>query len=291
MLSAECSCWVQGLLKKLAPIYLAELIRPLFAELNTLLRSLEADDWNRPTVAGRWRVRDVAAHMLDTTLRKVAAYRDGHVIPVEMPIASEADLAGFVNSLNAGGVSYGARLSTRQLTDLLEITARWTADLAESLDPHALALWPVSWAGETASENWMDTGREYTERWHHQMQIRDAVGAGGLLQRRWLYPLLDLSVRAFGRAYEGVPADPEVAVVFEVHAEGENIWSIVRQASSWVVLRGRADGAAATVRVEADTAWRLLYNALSFEDARARVRIDGDRELVKPMLRARSVMV
>jgi hypothetical protein len=33
------------------------------------------------------------------------------------------------------------------------------------------------------------------------MQIRDAVGAPGLLEPRWLDPLLDLSVRAFRRAY------------------------------------------------------------------------------------------
>jgi hypothetical protein len=42
----------------------------------------------------------------------------------------------------------------------------------------------------------METGREYTERWHHQMQIREAVGAPGLLERRWYQPVLDLSVRA-----------------------------------------------------------------------------------------------
>jgi len=279
------------LLKKLAPIYLAELIRPLFAELNTLLRSLEADDWNRPTVAGRWRVRDVAAHMLDTTLRKVAAYRDGHVIPVEMPIASEADLAGFVNSLNAGGVSYGARLSTRQLTDLLEITARWTADLAESLDPHALALWPVSWAGETASENWMDTGRDYTEWWHHQAQIRDAVGAPRLLEPRWFVPLMDISVRVLPRVYAPLEAVPRTAVMLAVHGATHAHWSIVKEERQWQVFSGAPAEPAATVRVDTDDAWRLFYNALREEEAKSRVKIEGDTSLALPLLGARSVIL
>ena len=277
-------------MEPLKPIYTADLFPALHAELIALLRGLDDNDWTRQTIAPAWRVRDVVAHLLDGDLRKLSGGRDRQAL-ASRPLTSFGDIVALINDANASGVAYAARLSPRVMTDLLEVTGRWVSDFVASLPPHGPAHISVAWAGENESENWMDTGREYTERWHHQMQIRDAVGAGGLLQRRWLYPLLDLSVRAFGRAYEGVPADPGVAVVFEVDAEGENVWSIVRQASSWVVLRGRADGAAATVRVEADTAWRLLYNALSFEDARARVRIDGDRDLVKPMLRARSVMV
>jgi hypothetical protein len=47
----------------------------------------------------------------------------------------------------------------------------------------------------------------------------------------------------------------------------------------------------ARVRTDADTAWRLLYNALPPDAARARVAIDGDAALAEPLLRARSVMV
>ena len=81
------------------------------------------------------------------------------------------------------------------------------------------------------------------------------------------------------------------AVVFEVDTEGENVWSVVREASGWSVARGRASRVAACLRTDADTAWKLLYNALSVEAARARVTITGDSALIEPMLRARSVMV
>jgi uncharacterized protein (TIGR03083 family) len=277
-------------MEPLTPIYTADLFPPLHAQLIALLRGLEDSDWARPTIAAPWKVRDVVAHLLDGDLRKLSGGRDRQALALR-PLTSFSDIVALINDANASGVAYAARLSPRVMTDLLEVTGPWVSEFVTALPPHAPAHISVAWAGEMVSENWMDIGREYTERWHHQMQIRHAVGADGLLEPRWLYPLLDLSVRAFGRAYAGVHAAPGVAVVFEVEAPGENVWSVVRDGSGWVVTRGRADNAAALVRVDADTAWRLLYNALSFEDAGARVRIDGDRDLAEPMLRARSVMV
>ena len=200
-------------LQRLTPVYTAPLLRPLLSELLELLRGLTAEQWEAPTVAGAWRVRDVAAHLLDGELRKLAAYRDGHLLPLEAPIRTDRDLARFVNALNADGVAWARRLSPRLLVDLLATTGEWAADLLEALPPHDVAIWPVSWAGEAVSENWMDVGREYTERWHHQMQIRDAVAAPPmLLEARWYRPLLELSVRALPKSYAGVTAAPGAAV-------------------------------------------------------------------------------
>jgi uncharacterized protein (TIGR03083 family) len=278
-------------MKPLTPLHTADLFPGLHAELISLLRGLDDADWSRPTVAGAWRVRDVAAHLLDGDLRKLSAGRDGLRLPPDGPVASFGDIVGLIDRANASGVAYAQRLSPRVITDLLEVTGRWVAEYVAALPPHGEALHSVAWAGEMRSENWMDTGREYTERWHHQAQIRDAVGAPGLLQRRWLHPLLDLSVRAFPRAYEGIDAAPGTAVVFQVDAEGENAWSVVRNASGWQVFRGAADDAATQVRTDADSAWRILYHALPPDAARAHVSITGDAALAEPMLRARSVMV
>jgi hypothetical protein len=137
----------------------------------------------------------------------------------------------------------------------------------------------------------MDVGRDYSERWHHQMQIRDAVAAPGLLERRWLEPLLDLSVRALPRAYADLAAPAGTAVVFEVTGEEGGAWSVVREAAGWRVYRGAADSPGAVVRGAPDAAWRLLYNALPAERARAALEIAGDAALAEPLLGARSVMV
>ena len=106
----------------LEPCLTSHLFRPLLKELLTTLRGLSDEEWQRPTVAPRWRVRDVAAHLLDGDLRKIAVYRDRHALPQDRPITTERDLTGFVNALNATGVEYAARLSPPLITDLLEIT-------------------------------------------------------------------------------------------------------------------------------------------------------------------------
>jgi uncharacterized protein (TIGR03083 family) len=278
-------------MEPMTPIHTAELFPGLHAELVALLRGLDDAGWRAPTVAGAWRVRDVAAHLLDGDLRKLSICRDGNALGGDGPPPSFEAVVHVINDANASGVAYARRLSPRVITDLLEVTGRWVSDYVAALPPHDTSVFSVAWAGEDRSENWMDTGREYTERWHHQMQIRDAVGAPGLLQRRWLHPLLDLSVRALPRAYAGVDAAPGTAVVLQVDAEGENAWSVVRQTSGWEVFRGAAPDAATRIVADADTAWRLFYNALPSDAARTRLTIEGDAALAEPMLRARSVMV
>lgn len=255
----------------------ASLFAPLHAELMTLLRGLSADEWERPTVAPRWRVRDVAAHLLDGQLRKLAAVRDGHLLPMD----GAGSVLALINSLNAGGVAYAQRLSTRLLVDLHDVVGRWSVEFVESLDPDADALFPVAWAGEERSANWMDTGREYTEWWHHQMQIRDAVGRGALLlERRWLEPLLDFSVRALPLAYAG----RDVRLTLRV---GEDAWSL----AEGELTHGEVADPQAVIELEPDIAWRVFYNALPPDDARGRIHVRGERDLAEPLLKTRSVMV
>jgi hypothetical protein len=277
-------------MQPLTPIETAHLFAPLHRELIALLRELEPADWDRPTIAGRWRIKEVVGHLLDDDLRKLSGGRDAHRASIRPSSDGYGDIVAFINALNASGVSYAERLSPRVLVDLLDVTGAWVADFVMSLEPHAVASISVLWAGERQSENWMDIGREYTERWHHQMQIRDAMHVPLLLQSQWLDPVLDLSVRAFPPAYERVDAAVGTAVTFEVDG-GYGSWSIVREPDAWVVMRGRAERSAATVRADADAAWRLLYHALPADRARTALAISGDAALVEPLLRARAVMV
>lgn len=270
------------------PCYTADRFRPLLGELLRVLRDLDADDWPRQTLAPRWKVRDVAAHLLDNDLRKVAVYRDSHLLPLDKPLTSEKDLTEFVNSLNAGGVAYAARLSPRLLVDLLEITGNWVADLVEQLPPHGRSIFAVSWAGEDASENWMDTGREYTERWHHQMQIREAVGRPLLLDPEWMSPLLDISVRALPHAYRSLSPANGTAVALEVSGPTNGAWTLTFVDGRWQIGAGAHASPNTIVRITTDDAWRLFYNALRDP---SRLHVEGDRALAAPLLAARSVIV
>jgi len=266
-----------------APRYVAELFAPLHRELIALLRSLTPEQWERPTVAGAWRVRDVAAHLLDTMLRKLSrrrpAGRNGAV-----PAPSYEEIVTMINDLNATGVAYWRRVTPEVLTDLLDPVGQQVAMLVESLDPHAPADIGVAWAGEDVSENWMDIGREYTEWWHHQMQIRDAVGAPTLLTARWLAPLLDFSVRALPRAYASLEAPEGTAVSIVIDGEA---WTVQREDSEWRLYEGAPTSPTTTIRLDADTAWRLFYNARQ----RKAAVVSGDATLAEPLFRTRSVMV
>ena len=275
----------------LVPLDTAPLFRPLLHELLELLRDLDAADWERPTLAGTWRVRDVAAHLLDGDLRKLSACRDGHLVKPEPPIRNSGDLARFIHAQNAIGVGFGARLSARAIVDLLETTGEEIATFVEQLDANAPAMFAVSWAGETESANWMDTGREYTERWHHQAQIRDAVGAARLLAPRWMEPLLDVSVRALKVAYANQAAPDGTVVSLEVHGPTPGAWSVAREEGRWRVVRGRPATPSALVRVATDDVWRIFYNAVRSPELVYRVEVEGAYDLARPLLNARSVIV
>lgn len=275
----------------LTPCDTVPLFRPLARELVGMLRELSADEWLRPTVAGAWRVRDIAAHLLDGQLRRLSALRDSHFTRPDRPIQSDQDLARFITAQNAAGVAYGARLGTTVLTDLLQHTGEQLADLVAGLDPHGPAIYAVSWAGEQQSENWMDIGREYTEHWHHQMQIRDAAGRPRLLGPRWLEPLLDISVRALPYAYAGVRAAAGTTITLAVTGETTGSWTLARGADRWQLARGRPAAPDAVVTIAADEVWRMFYNALAGDALRRRVTVVGDADLAAPLLRARSVIV
>jgi uncharacterized protein (TIGR03083 family) len=266
------------------------LFAPLNETLVSLLRSLSDDDWLKPTVAPRWRVRDVAAHLLDGQLRNLSFRRDGHRVDAG-PVATYRDLVGFINHLNDSGVRYGDRLSPRVLIDLLEIAGPAMAAYLSSLPPDGEAVFAVAWAGESGSRHWMDVAREYTEWWHHQMQIRDAVGAPLLLEPRWFDPLIEASVRALPVACREVPAADGSQIALVIRAQRSRHFTLVHAGGAWQVLEGQPDRAAASLACDADTVWRLLYNALPPAEAMARVEAGGDARLIEAIVSARSVMV
>src|SRR5688500_3656642 len=96
------------------PIDTRRMFRPVSASLVPLLRGLSPGQWSAPTVAGNWVVRDVVAHLLDSTLRRLSFHRDG-MAPPPPPgsVESTGDFVAFINDLNAQWVSTARRLSPR----------------------------------------------------------------------------------------------------------------------------------------------------------------------------------
>jgi uncharacterized protein (TIGR03083 family) len=276
-------------LRPLEPVLVIDRLAPLHGTLIRLLRGLAPQDWDRPTVCALWSVRDIAAHLLDDDLRRLSFHRDGQAPPAGPP-PSDAELVALVNRMNAEFVGIARRMSPRVIVDLLEVTGPWVVELFRATDPFAPAHWGVTWAGEASSFHWFDVGRDYTERWLHQQQIRDAVGAAPLTGREWLHPVLDLFVRALPRAYRETTAEPGATVRMAIEGPAGGDWTLRRDDPGWRLYAGAADRPSATVRLSDDTAWRLFSKGLRGETARRRVRIDGDQALGAAALGALAVL-
>jgi uncharacterized protein (TIGR03083 family) len=258
------------------PILVAPLFAPLNDELVALLKTLTPEEWNARAV-GTWTVKDVSAHLLDTALRRLSAQRDLYA----PPFAPAQDLAAFINETNAQWVSAARRLSPRILVDLIDRYGREMAEYMTSLDPFAPAQWAVSWAGEKTSPNWFDTARELTERWHHQQQIRDAIGRPPLYDLQYLKPVIETFLRALPYAYRKAAASDGTRITFAVHDVTR--CSIVREAETWSLDCSANGNSTTTVAMSGDTAWRLFTKGLGRDEARRRSEIEGNPALAEPL--------
>lgn len=265
----------------------------LFPKLNSLLidllEGLSPAQWNSSTVCKKWSVKDIAAHLLDTALRRVSAGRDNHFAK-SPEINSYEDLVDFLNTLNAGWVETYKRISPQILVKQINVAQDEFYDHLLTLDLNAPALFPVSWAGEDQSQTWFDIAREYTERWHHQQQIRLALGADSILQRELYYPFLDISMLALPFHYRSKVAVQGTIVTINVVGEAGGSWSIVRKNDAWEFTSDIAEPHS-KVYIDQNIAWMLLSKGIGISEAEQYWQVVGDYELGFHALKMTAFMV
>jgi uncharacterized protein (TIGR03083 family) len=276
-------------LTPVAPVSLVHLFPALDAELVALLRGMATDDWSRPTACALWSVKDIVAHLLDSCLRRLSFGRDRLDPTPDRRIGSYLELVGYLNDLNATWVAALRRLSPRVLTELTAWVAPQLHAYFKSLDPEQPALFPVAWAGQETSANWFDIGREYTERWLHQQQIREAVGSPGLTARPWLHPVLDIFVRALPFTYRDIAAERGTDVQIDIQGPAGGTWTLRCTGDAWALFVGRAPSPITRVILDQGAAWKLFSKALSPE-ARHTIRIEGETRLGEPLLGSLAIM-
>jgi len=260
------------------PILCAHLLRRVDEKLIELLRSLSPSEWDTQTVAPRWKVRDVAAHLLDTVLRKLSLVRDSWQVE-NVAIRSPQDVVTLVNRLNEEGVRVYRRLSPPVLIDLMKLACEQSAVFHESLDPFAPAMFGVSWAGEETSLNWFDTARELTERWHHQQQIRLATRRPGIMTPELYHPVLDCFLRGLPHLYRETQAPAGAVLLVEVEGECGGQWLLARQTDSWSLVKESPAQLAARVTIPQEIAWRVFTKGIDRDSAREQIKMEGDPQL------------
>ena len=254
-------------MKKIEAIDVIALISDLEKMLISLLEGLSDTDWTRQTIAPKWNVKDVAVHLLDGNLRTLSMLRDNYFGENPSNINTYQDLIDYLNTLNADWVKATKRLSPRVIIDLLKSSGKEYCDFLATLNPDDKAEFSVAWAGENESKNWFHIAREYTEKWHHQQQIRLAVGQEvALLEEKWYYPYLDTSVRALPYHYRNVEGKAGDLIKFTFVGEREKSWFLIYN-DGWELITSIDQKPSCEVKIRDEYAWKLFTKGITKDEA------------------------
>jgi uncharacterized protein (TIGR03083 family) len=270
------------------PIIVTDLFPEVLDSLRDVLSGLSAEDWNKPTACPRWSVKDIATHLLGGQLGILSRKRDAYAYSGNR-IKNWDELVVLINNLNDIWVKAASRLSPRLLCDLLKHSGELVCDYFNSLDPYAIGG-PVDWAGPGRAPVWLDLAREYTEWWHHQQQIRDAVGKPGLKEPRFFAPVLDAFVRALPHTYRDAGAEDETVVALTISGDSGGRWLLQRENGAWRLYVHGTHPADAETIIDQEIAWRLFCKGISKDEALARATLLGDRVLASKALEMISVI-
>lgn len=267
-------------MKSSQPILIGDLLSKIDQELIHLLKSLSPEDWTAQTIAPKWKVKDIAVHLLDGNLRTLSMLRDKHSEETTANMDSYEALLAYLNQLNADWVKAMRRLSPRVIIDLLEQSGREYCAYIKSLPLYEKAVFSVAWAGEEESQNWFHIAREYTEKWHHQQQIRLAVGqAAELLKPKWYLPYLETSVRALPYHYRRVQGKDNDLIRFVFRGTTDKVWWLKWEEKAWQLYTESEEKATCEVVIPDAVAWRLFTKGMTRAEALVESEIVGERAL------------
>lgn len=249
----------------------------------TLIKGLSAEEWQAQTVASQWKVKDVVAHLLDGNIRILSMLRDGYQGEAA-EITSYEDLVAFINRLNADWVQAMKRVSPEMLILLHELTGPLYNAYYASLDPLGKATFPVAWAGEEESKNWMHIAREYTEKFLHQQQIRDAVKRPGIMTEAFFLPFVEVCLKALPHTFRDVPAKDGTCIKLSIPGEYGGNWYLLANDRQWVISSTTATKPVAEVTIAAEAFWQLVSKSKRHTDLAALIEVKGDRLLAEKVL-------
>ncbi|MGG9960520.1 maleylpyruvate isomerase N-terminal domain-containing protein [Ferruginibacter sp. SUN106] len=271
------------------PLQTLHLFPALDKALIDLLQSLTAEEWQLPTIAKLWTVKDIASHLLDGNLRTISYYRDNYLEAVGN-INSYADLVVYLNQLNMSWTNATKRLSPQVLIELLASTAKEYIEQLQKLDPFETATFSVAWAGQEKSANWFHIAREYTEKFIHQQQIREAVGRQAILTKELFYPFIDTFMYALPHTYRNVEAVTGTVIQIKILTDIGGEWNIEKTGSGWELKKNITSTPVAIVNITPEIAWKLFSKGITPEEALKKITINGHEKLGAVALQMISVM-
>lgn len=248
-----------------------------------LLRSLDADDWTRPTDLPGWDVKGVASHLahLESELAGVKQKR------VELPDRDHYTAPS--STYTELGLVARDEMSGAQITDELEECARVRHDQLLADPPTDGKGDPprtpgrIGWDWETLLSN------RAIDVWMHGQDIRRAVGRPGAMNDLGAAHAVATFVRAFPYVVDKrVAAPPGTTVVLDVTG-GRPVHLAVRVDDSGRAVPTTPDPDRPTVALRMDVESFTVLSGGRRPAADLPVQVTGDQDLGRRVLDAMAV--
>ena len=224
-------------------------------DLLLLIASLTDEQWLAMSWVPGWTVKDLALHILDDDLGWLSRGRDGD----GSGRLAVDDAGAFVDALNAKNqrwIDSAQQLSRPVVMGLLEWSGHQMDDYYASQDLHGVGS--VSWASDQGVPVWFDIAQDLTERWVHQMQMREAVGMVETYRDDYLPVVMRTFVWAVPHQFRA-PADSGARIRLDLTSGGA--WDLTSDGTGRWALDphvGGDDACVAMIRFDDDAGWRWL---------------------------------
>jgi uncharacterized protein (TIGR03083 family) len=267
-----------------APLDLTPMLRPERMALLDLLRSLSADDWERPTECPAWTTKGIALHILGDDVSLLTRQRDASTDSLTLFALDHPGLSlrGLLDGFNEQWVAASSFLSNELVIALLALVGDWSETFYRDVGLDTMSREPVGLFAETEpSPYWQVIAREYLERFIHQSQIRRAVGTselGGELvtaAARVVMHLLAVWIHDYAPATGS-------AITVDFGAVGT--WTWQRAADRWSVLEGSGDRATAWIAVSPAATVAMLSRGMAQGEVVTSLTIAGDEPLARGVI-------
>ena len=148
----------------------------------------------------------------------------------------------------------------------------------------------MSWGSPESAPTWLHISREYTERWHHQQQIREALGRPLLTAPKLFAPVLTAFVYGLRRTYQTIIAAEGTVLKFTTLGESGGIWYLVRDVNQWDLYNDVTDEPSASVSIVEIDAWKLFTKSFLLDIVHPLVQLGGDTDLALKALGTVSII-
>ena len=255
--------------------------------LLNLLADLTADQWLLATPCEAWNVHELALHILGVDFGLLSRRRDRHFGTEPPPDIREDTFPAWLDDLQREWVTAARRISPPLVVELLAWSIDRLVGIIEREDPDAVSA-RVSWAGPELMPVWLDHLRELSECWIHREQLLEALDRKPDLDPELLAPILDGLRWAYPYGLRHVQPEQGAEMQIEVFGGLDTTWTL-RYTDRWRFAVASEGEVVASLRLSADSAWRLLTNNLP-ETAVADIEVRGRDQLVEALLQTRAII-